>query len=232
MISKELDSLKLNNNHGTDFTSEEYKDFEEELLGFSVSNNPMILFSKYEQYFTDTTSIIDLKNDENCENYKIEEESLKVIGMIRKKNLVKTKNVDDMAFLDIEFLGEALSVVFFPNTWEKIDKRKIAKGKLVVIKLNVKDNNNKSFGNYSFIGENISILSFINNPEIIYFDLDNFNKVSSILTNYSNQCYNNNKEIKYITSLKRNDGKSKILPYTFWLEDKKEILKEIYYNGL
>ena len=49
--------------------------------------------------------------------------------MIRKKNLVKTKNGDDMAFLDIEFLGEAISVVFFPNTWEKIDKRKIAKGK-------------------------------------------------------------------------------------------------------
>ena len=231
MIKEELNSLTLNNDYGEDFTSEEYKDFEEELLGFSVSNNPMILFSTYEKYF-DTVPIADLKNDDIAEQYKNNEQYINVIGLIRSKDVTEK----GAARVEIEFLGESITVKFAPWMWEKINGRKVNKNKLCIIKLKVLDAYNKNFGNYDYAGENISILSFINDPEIIYFDIDDntdVKKLSNILTNCSNECYNNNKEIKYITALKRKkDGKTKIMQSTCWVDDKKYVNKEMYYAGI
>ncbi len=107
----------------------------------------------------------------------------------------------------------------------------------MLVKVKVLDAWNTNFGLYDLEGQRINVLNFINDKDNkIYFDLNGknkeyFDRLKSILTDISLQCYNNNKLIQYIPVFKIKDIE-KISPSCMWIDDKKELMKELYLKGI
>jgi len=224
-----------------DFTKAEYSASEEELMGYSISFHPLILFAKYDKYF-DYTSMPDLLDEESNYEYLCLDDNgyaveFSTIALIENIKEITTRNNNKMGFVEVQYLGSKVSFSCPPWIWEKLNKELYNKGDLVLIKGTMEENDNKSFSDYRFGLKNISKLTFINNDDnMAIIDINDktnqdMAKIRNIIKDLSRLNISDNKEIKYITIFKK-DNRLKILKSIYWLSDKKELMSELYHNNL
>jgi len=121
--------------------------------------------------------------------------------------------------------------------WDELPTLLLKEGELACVYGQLKENYNKSFGEYNFIVSHINMLTFINNDDkYIVINIDDksqedLNKITKMLANINNECYNNNTEIKYVVCLQRN-GKLKILNSDMWVNNKKILMEKLFYKNM
>lgn len=90
-------------------TTAEKSQMEEEVLGFTVSANPLVTVEKYAQKF----------NGKALADFDINENGIGVGKLISLK-IIKTKNKRNMAFASFADTSSRVEMVIFPNLFEKI----------------------------------------------------------------------------------------------------------------
>ena len=116
------------------YNQREELDWEKELIGLYVSDHPV------------ATVLGDLKNvishDSSTVHLARDNSKVIVAGIINSVRYITTKNMKEMAFINIEDVNGVLKLVFFPNVWKKF-KDEVDYNKIVLIYGQVQSRNDE-----------------------------------------------------------------------------------------
>jgi len=207
-------------------TEHEILNNEKEVLGFFLSGNPLVSYRKIIRMIETSTigSII---------NQEIEEEKkVRIVGLISKLKITKTKKNENMCKLELEDLSESIGVTIFPKTFESC-KNVISQDKIIVVEGTVKKTD-FSENNFEIIADNIfEIEDYLEKRIenfIIYFegkvlmseDQKELKEIRKIL--HSNSTNRGAKVYFVINSI---NHKEYILETNYFIKLKKDIIKKI-----
>lgn len=236
MFLDELSDVKVIYNC-ENFSYEEFKNSEKELMGFCISTHPVKIFAKYEKYF-DFIPLEELINEENNKEYISSEEEITTIAIIKSIKEIKTKAGKKMAFIDIEYMGAMLSITLSPWYYPKI-KGKIKEDDLILIKGVLSESSNKEYSKYKFSVETIRKLNFINiKDNFVIINItekpeNTLQNIRNILTdiNKNDNINNINSDINYLVKV-RSGNIVKTFKANMWINDKNLLIEQLGLNGI
>jgi len=207
-------------------TEHEILNNEKEVLGFFLSGNPLVSYRKI-------IKMIETSNIGSIINEEIEEEKkVRIVGLISKLKITKTKKNENMCKLELEDLSESIGVTIFPKTFESC-KNVISQDKIIVVEGTVKKTD-FSENNFEIIADNIfEIEDYLEKRIenfIIYFegkvlmseDQKELKEIRKIL--HSNSTDRGTKVYFVINSM---NHKEYILETNYFIKLKKDIIKKI-----
>jgi DNA polymerase-3 subunit alpha len=116
------------------YNQREELDWEKELIGLYVSDHPVAaVLGDLKNVISHDSSTVHLAHD----NSKVI-----VAGIINSVRYITTKNMKEMAFINIEDVNGILKLVFFPNVWKKF-KDEVDYNKIVLIYGQVQSRNDE-----------------------------------------------------------------------------------------
>ncbi|WP_036729387.1 DNA polymerase III subunit alpha [Peptoniphilus mikwangii] len=119
-----------------DFSTNEKLDFEKEILGIYVSGHPLDAYIETIKNMNVTNTSIIFENSKNA--MRKTDSYVKIVGLLKNKKTMITKNKKIMAFASLEDLYGQIELVIFPNLYEKVTD-KLIEGKVLLVEGHIQE---------------------------------------------------------------------------------------------
>lgn len=206
-----------------------------ELLGFNITTNPYIKWSKIEPFFIKETSLPYVKFNTLIENGSeyLDVYKLHTVALLSDIKEIKTKKGNRMAKLTVEHHGARSTITVFPTQWENNLEFKIQKGNLlhIVGKL-VEANKQYSSDDYEIKFYSIRQLNILVNPNnkiFVNVDIHPMDKAEEVIKKISNEEREQFLPIEKVVMFEINK-KYSITSVFCWVNNENRVAKELPFH--